>query len=341
MHILVIKTTSLGDILHALPAIEDASRAIPDITFDWVAEAPFADVPLFHPAVKQVIPVRIRYWRKHLLSAKTWDEMKSTVQVIHEKQYDHVIDAQGLIKSAILTSFARGKKSGFSKHCAREPLSAYFYDQKVDVPRDEHAISRMRLLFATVLGYEVNLSDVQYGLAAVNKKTNTKPALVFLHGTTWPTKHWPETYWITLVQLAHAKGYEVLVPWGNDVERARAESIAQNGMGKVLSKMSLTDLAVILKSATGVISGDTGLGHLAAALDVPCLSLYGPSDPTLTGPRGKYVKYLSSTRSCAPCLSESCVISDMKGLTDPPCLGDFTPAQVFAQLQLLLAECPS
>lgn len=338
MNILIIKTTSLGDVIHALPAVEDATRAIPGITFDWVVEAPFQEIPRFHPAVKNVIPVRVRHWRKNLFSKDTWREIFAAVKAIRAKKYDKVIDAQGLIKSGLLTGLARGETAGFSKTCAREPLSSYFYQQTVSVDPKDHAITRIRALFAGILGYTVDSNEMHYGLAAVEKIKNEKPTLVLLHGTTWPTKHWPEIYWIALAKLAHAQGYDVLVSWGNEIERIRAEKIAEGGNATVLPKMSLTQLAVILKSATGVVAGDTGLGHLAAALDVPCLSLYGPSDPKRTGAWGRHVKYMTSNRPCAPCFSQTCLISDMRAPTDPPCLGDFTPEIVFSQLQSLLME---
>jgi heptosyltransferase-1 len=338
MHVLIVKTTSLGDIIHALPAIEDATRALPGITFDWVAEAPFAELPRFHPAVREVITVRIRHWRKNMFDVQTWREIWQAFKKIRAKQYDKVIDAQGLIKSAVITRLAQGNKIGFSKRCAREPFSAYFYDETKDVNPTDHAIVRMRSLFAKALGYDIDVNQIAYGLSAVEKMAGPKPTLVLLHGTTWPTKHWPEIHWIALAQLAHAQGYEVLVSWGNETERLRAEKIAQDGNASVLPKMSLAAFAVVLKSASGVVSGDTGLGHLAAALDVPCLSLYGPSDPERTGACGKYVAYMASKRSCVPCFSQTCLISDMTSPTDPPCLGDLMPVQVLKQLNLLVAE---
>lgn len=341
MHILIVKTTSLGDIIHTLPAIEDAARAIPGITFDWIVEAPFAEVPRFHPAVRETIPVRLRQWRKNLFSKNTWQEISAACTAIRAKQYDKVIDPQGLIKSGLMTAMARGPKAGFSKTCAREPLASVCYDAKITVNPTDHAITRIRQLFAQTLGYTVEGKPMVYGLSAVEKTTHDKPTLVFLHGTTWPTKHWPQAHWVALAGLAHAQGYDVKLPWGNDMERARAEKIAAHGHAQVLPKMSLTAIAVVLKSATAVVAMDTGLGHLAAALDVPCLSLYGPSDPKRTGAWGQRVKYIYSTRSCAPCFSESCLISDMRGPLDPPCLGDFTPAYVFEQLQLLLTESAS
>lgn len=341
MHVLIVKTTSLGDIIHTLPAVEDAYRAIPGITFDWLVEAPFAEIPRFHPAVREVIPIRWRHWRKHLGQKQTWQAMIAAVKQLRGREYDYVIDAQGLIKSAIFSTLARGPKAGFSKDCAREPWAAYGYDKTAHVNPLDHAITRVRQLFGQILGYTVDPQVVHYGLTAVEKKSHEKPTVVLLHGTTWPTKHWPEAYWIELAALAHQQGYQVLVPWGNETEHARAEKIAAQGHATVLPKMSLASLAVELKSATGVIAVDTGLGHLAAALDVPCLSLYGPTDPKRTGAWGKYVKYVYSTRECAPCLSDRCAISNMRGPTDPPCLGDFKPSYVWAQWQLLLKEMAS
>src|SRR3990167_6070327 len=153
MRVLLIKTSSMGDIIHTLPALTDASNAIPGIQFDWVCEDVFADLCKQHPAVKEVIPIALRRWRKGILSSETrngWTEMRKRLR--HE-QYDLVLDAQGLIKSAFLTLFANGARAGLDFSSARESFASFFYKQKHEVNFYQHAVVRMRSLFSQALGY--------------------------------------------------------------------------------------------------------------------------------------------------------------------------------------------
>ncbi len=166
MKVLIVKTSSMGDVIHTLPALTDAQKAIPNIQFDWVVEQPFAEIPKWHGAVNQVIPVAIRRWRKNLFSAQTWQAWKSYKQQLQATQYDAVIDAQGLLKSAVLvTRLANGTKYGYDKQSAREGLSSCFYDKTFDIPYQQHAVERIRKLFAMALGYDLPTTIGDYGIA--------------------------------------------------------------------------------------------------------------------------------------------------------------------------------
>ena len=350
MRVLLVKTSSLGDVIHALPALTDAARAIPSITFDWVVEEGFAEIPTWHPAVGKVIPVAIRRWRKNIWQTLKSGEWKRFKQNLRAEKYDLVIDAQGLVKSAWLTRYVNAPVAGLDKDSAREPLASHFYQRRLAVARGQHAVERLRQLFAVALGYDLPKGLGDYGLDVERlvELPRKKPYVLFLHGTTWDTKHWPEVYWRDLtVRMGHL-GVEVRLPWGNPAEKARAERIA-NGLHNavVLPKLNLAGVAKVLASASGCVAVDTGLGHLAAALDVPTISLFGPTNPGLTGAYGKVQIHLASDFPCAPCLQKKCTYQptaqdqqrfDLKKEW-PLCFTRLNPERVASRLStLLLAE---
>lgn len=351
MRVLLIKTSSLGDVIHTLPALTDAARALPGIQFDWVVEEGFSEIPTWHPAVSTVIPVAIRRWRKNLWQTLKTGEWRQFKQRLRETRYDLVIDAQGLLKSAWLTRYVKAPIAGLDKHSAREPLAARFYDRPYPVARGQHAVERLRQLFAQALGYDVPAGLGDYGLdrSRLLDADGGAPYVLFLHGTTWVTKHWPEVYWRQLAERMIGKGLEVHLPWGNPAEKARAERIAV-GLDKahVLPKLNLAGVARVLAGAQGCVAVDTGLGHLAAALDVPTLSLFGPTNPGLTGAYGKSQVHLAGDYpACAPCLQKKCTYQptpEDKRQFDterewPMCFTRLNPERVASQLgSLLLAK---
>ncbi|MDY5105666.1 MAG: lipopolysaccharide heptosyltransferase RfaC [Actinobacillus minor] len=296
MKVLVVKTSSMGDVIHTLPALTDAQKAIPNIQFDWVVEENFAEIPRWHAAVNRVIPVAIRRWRKNLFSAQTWREWQQFHTALKAEKYDAVIDAQGLIKSAVLvTKLAQGVKYGYDKHSAREGLSSLFYDKTFAIPYQQHAVERIRTLFAMALGYERPQDIGDYGIAShfAKKSENSTAYIVAIHATTREDKHWKEAYWTELLQELSMRELEVRLPWGNETEKARAERLAKISPNVVvLPKMSLSALAEQLAGAKAVVSVDTGLSHLTAALDKPNVILYGATDPKLIGAYGKNQHYL-------------------------------------------------
>ncbi|MTI15288.1 lipopolysaccharide heptosyltransferase I [Sansalvadorimonas verongulae] len=299
MRVLIIKTSSLGDVIHTLPAITDACAAIPDITFDWVVEEGFSEIPSWHPAVDNIIPVAIRRWRKNIL--RTWKsgEWKNFRDQIKANKYDVVIDAQGLLKSAILTRGIHAPVYGLDKNSAREPMAARFYSHPQAIAKGQHAVERVRQLFAKALGYPLPEGKGHFQLKAetftdTNKVRPSSPYLVFIHGTTWVDKHWPDTYWCKLAKKATEAGYYVCLPWGSEQERERANRIAESADNAlVLPRMSLKDMASVIAGAKKVVAVDTGLGHLTAALEVPAVSLYGPTSPALVGAYGKEQVHLT------------------------------------------------
>ena len=294
MRVLIIKTTSMGDVIHTLPALNDAVSAIPGIRFDWVVEEGFDEIPSWHPAVEEVIPVAIRRWRKNIFEAMRSAEWKQCKQMLRQRHYDCVIDAQGLLKSAWLARYTRAPRFGYDKHSVRERLASLVYHHKIHVPKNLHAVERTRRLFAGSLGYPLpevsgKLTKGNYGVDKSQFKTSgeTKPNVVFLHGTTRHNKHWPENYWVDLCKQICGKGYKVYLPWGNEQERTRAKHIAHKAnCAEVLPKLNLRGIACVLAKADAVVAVDTGLGHLTAALNIPAISLYGTTSPDLIGAYG-------------------------------------------------------
>ncbi|MBE9562326.1 MAG: lipopolysaccharide heptosyltransferase I, partial [Proteobacteria bacterium] len=226
MPILIVKTSSLGDVIHTLPAVTDAKRHYPDLQFDWVVEEAFAEIPTWHPAIRQVIPVALRRWRKQILTTYfngTWHQFK---QKLNSNKYDKIIDAQGLIKSVFLTYQTSGIRCGLDYRSAREPLTSIVYQQRYNILKNQHAVTKIRQLFANILDYQLPNTPPEYGIVKhFSQQTNNKQ-IVFLHGTTWSTKHWPEKNWLKLAKLATDIGLKIYLPWGNPVEQQRALRIA-------------------------------------------------------------------------------------------------------------------
>lgn len=299
MRVLLVKTSSLGDVIHTLPALTDAAEHIPGIEFDWVIEQAFSQVPHWHPAVRKVITVALRRWRKHPWQTWRSERWAACKKELSTGRYDLVIDAQGLLKSALLTRYPKGPVAGYDRASVREQWASWFYRHRYSVPVEQHAVERIRQLFAQALGYPVPSTLGSYGLnlvAFTAQTAATAPYLVFLHGTTWRSKLWPEAQWRALAQLCVQQGWTVRLPWSTPGENVRATSIAKNiSNAEVLPPLSLADLGKVIAGAKGCIAVDTGLGHLAAALNVPTVSLYGPTSPGKVGAYGKDQVHLCAT----------------------------------------------
>jgi heptosyltransferase-1 len=297
--VLIVKTSSLGDVVHTLPAVSDARAARTDLEFDWVVESAFAEIPGWHPAVRAVIPCALRRWRRSPLQALGSGEWGRFRQQLRGTQYELVLDAQGLLKSAWLAGCARGPRVGPDRRSAREPLAAAFYQRGIRLPErtQSHAVQRLRLLFAAALGYPLPATPPDFGLKRTQfaESAFATPYCVLLHATTWPSKAWPERSWIELGLWLKSRGLRCVLPWGSDAERHTSERIAAAVDGIAPPRMRLTELAGVLAHARFVVGVDTGLAHLAAAVATPSVTLYGPTLPGLTGTVGANQIHLRST----------------------------------------------
>jgi heptosyltransferase I len=349
MRVLIVKVSSLGDVIHTLPAVTDASRAKRGLRFDWVVEEAFTEIPSWHPAVDKVIPVAFRRWRKEPF--KTWrsGEFGRFKSALQHEHYDLVIDAQGLMKSGIISRISRGLTVGLSNRTIREPMATLFYNVVYAVPWQQHAVERIRDLFSRTFNYVVDYKSCDYGIDTSHfmQGAAVEDYLVFFHGTTWESKLWPDQYWQKLAQLAAAEGYRVKLLWGNPEELQRAQKIARAADNvDILDQQSLSDIARLLVNSKGVVAVDTGLAHLAAALSVPVISLYGSSNPDLTGTYGRRQLHLQSELDCAPCLQKTCArkgeplldtIAGSSFAVKPPCFRDNPPERVWERFRYLRA----
>ena len=288
LQILLVKTSSMGDVIHNLPVVADILAHYPQAKFDWMVEEGFAEIPRLNPEVRNIIPVAVRRWRKSIFSRNTWREISDLKTRLKHTHYDAIIDTQGLLKSAIMANFAQGEIHGMDYDSAREPLASLFYSHKYPVARNQHAVQRNRALAAQALKYPIPQSFPDYGLGNLTSQQNNLELphhyVVFLHGTSRDSKLWPASHWIALAEKLIQFNLQVLLPWSNPSEEIRAKDIAaQSSNVQVLPKLKLTALAGILANSKLNIGVDTGLMHLSTALNKPSIAIYTDTNPEFTG----------------------------------------------------------
>jgi len=311
----------MGDLVQALPALSDARRALPGIAFDWVVDEAFAEVPSWHSSVAHVIKTAHRRWRIAPWAAlgSGAGQLRSFLRELRTTRYDVVIDAQSNLKSALVTACARGPKHGPDKGSVREYPAHWAYHQHYAVRRDQLAIDRWRQLFAQVLGYEVPNGPPDFGLAERQwPEACDAPAgdyLVMVPNASWETKYWTDGHWRELIEKAANVGLPVLLTSGSEQERERCRRIAKGLKNAlVLPRKTLSEVASLLLGSRGAICMDTGLAHVSAALDVPTVTLYGPTDPALIGATGARSRHVVATGyPCIPCYKRICSVPGYQG----------------------------
>ena len=298
--ILFVKLSSLGDVIHNLPAVSDVSAHRPDLEIGWAVEEPYADLVALHPAVRYVIPVGLRALRRSPFSPHAWRSVRGALRGVSRGGWTQVVDTQGLLKSAFVARRARAPIFGHDKRSAREPVAARLYDVKFNVPRKMHAVDRNRLLAAQVFGYGIQ-SPAHYGLRAPSSPPSWVPGrqyVVLLHAASRADKRWPEDRWIALGRLLEGVGYAAVLPGGTDAERAAAIRIASQIPGAIAAPaMGLAEAAALLAHASHVVGVDTGLTHLAVALARPTVGVYCATRPELTGLHGMGAVNLGGPRA--------------------------------------------
>jgi heptosyltransferase-1 len=287
LDVLFIKTSSLGDVIHNLPAVTEAHAHRPDTRFAWVVEEAFAPLVRLHPAVDLTIPVAGRKWRGAMFKASTWHSIRAFMQALRARHYDDIIDTQGLFfKSALIARSARGRRHGYDSGSIKEPAASWLYDVRHHVPWGQHAIVRNRALAGAALGY-TPIGPPDFGLVRSQLQSpGQAPYAVLLHATARVEKRWPEDRWRTLAATL-GDTIDLLVPYGTADERRRAEQIASaTARAQVPDRVLLDRMAWMIAGASFVVGVDTGLVHLAAALGVPLVAIFSATDPALTGPVG-------------------------------------------------------
>jgi heptosyltransferase-1 len=284
MRLLIVKTSSMGDVVHALPVVHDIRRALPGAQIEWLVESSFAAIPRMHPGVNRVIPLSWRRWRRKLFSDDTWRAMRELRAQLREQRYDCVLDLQGLIKSAWWGRQADGPLMGYDASSAREPLAALFYARKARVPRDLHAVERCRRLAAAHLGYPPPTDAPVFGIAPGQGAWKLRgPSAALIPCASRPEKIWPEARWVAVGKRIKAMGLSPLVVWGTEEEQVRAERIAAGCDGEVPPFLNVHDMAALLSKTKRVIGLDTGFSHLAAAMGLPTIGIYCDHEPGLAG----------------------------------------------------------
>jgi heptosyltransferase-1 len=291
--VLIVKMSSMGDVIHALPVIDDIVRALPGTSIDWVVEEGFSVLPRLHPAVRQVLPVALRRWRKSMLAPATWRELRAARRSVRATSYDRVIDIQGLMKSAWVARWAHGPTSGFDRDSAREPGAARCYDRRFAVARTLHAIERNRRLAAAALDYVLD-GPPRFTLAVpalvqpeLRDLAARGPYAVLLTNASRATKLWPTPAWRAVEAHLARQGLRSVLVWGSEDEGAATRVRAQTMVAAHIAPRSALDqLAALLESAQVVVGVDTGLTHLAAAVGAPTVGIFCDYDPKLVGISG-------------------------------------------------------
>ncbi len=282
--ILIVKTSSMGDVVHTMPAISDIAANVPNAQIDWLVEAPFAALPAMHPAIRTVIPIAWRKWRKHLFAADTRAALAAARTELKTEQYDVIIDFQGLLKSALWAVQARGPRAGYDWASAREPLASLFYAKRAAVAVSQHAVGRSRQLAAAHLNYTVTGAQ-RFGLRAPAARWQPQAGryAVLITGASRPEKLWPEASWQAIAATLTAQGFALVWLWGSADEAERAKRLAAAAGGEVPPFLTVKDASAVLARASLCVGLDTGFTHIAAAFGVSTVGIYCDHDPGLVG----------------------------------------------------------
>jgi heptosyltransferase-1 len=302
--ILFIKTSSLGDVIHHMPAVTEAHKALPHARFAWLVEEAFAPLVALHPAIDFVVPVAWRRWRKSLYAPATLAEVVRNLRDIRARSYDDIVDSQGLLRSAVIARLTHGRRHGYDAASIREPPASFFYDRRYTVSRELHAVERNRRLSGLALGF-MPQGVPDYGLERSRFHAPERRYAVLLHATARARKEWPQANWIELGRSLAAEGLEVVLPWGLAIEQARSEAIAAAlPNARVPPRAPLDEVARLIAGAEFVVGVETGLLHLAAAFGVPLVAIFAGSKPALTGPVGSGSMAILGAQGAPPSLDE-------------------------------------
>lgn len=284
--ILIVRTSSLGDLVHMLPAISDIAAHVPGACIDWIVEENFAEVPSWHPAVNEVIPVAHRRWRKSWWSPQTRAERASLRRNLSARRYDIVLDMQALMKSVWLVRQTHGERHGLDRRSAREPLASFFYDVRHTVEFWQPAVIRQRKLAASAFGYEY-AGEPDFGLGRFTEHAQVEPYAVIMPSASRDDKLWPADNWRVVFDHLASQGLSLRLLAGNERESERARQLVDGRAGaEIMPRMSLEAVATMLASARIMVGLDSGLTHLSAGLGRPTIGIYKASTPVRTPLQG-------------------------------------------------------
>ena len=286
--VLLVKMSSLGDVIHNLPVASDLRHHFSNADIHWLVEEQYAPLVEMHGGVDRIIPMALRRWRRALWSPANWREFQETRRALGQTPYNAIIDTQGLLKSALFAKLAKGPIHGFGKRTAREPLASRFYDARYEFTPETHKIERYRAVAARAFSYSVD-NFIDYGVTPQVPRPQLleAPYCVALHSTARAAKLWPEDRWMQLIDRLGAAGMGCVLPWGSAAELRRSDRLAVRG-GRTLTapKLSLAELSALIAGADLVVGVDTGLMHLAAAFSRPVVGIFCDSNPIDACPMG-------------------------------------------------------
>ena len=304
MRVLIVRVSSLGDVVHNMPMVADILRHHPAAQIDWVVEEAYVPLVRLNQGVRRIVPFALRRWRRSLTSNATRAELAQFRRDLRAEAYDIVFDTQGLVKTAVVMRMARlapgGRRVGLAnatEGSGYEPLSRVFHTQSIPVARHAHAVSRARTVAAQALGYvfddiagsaenaviaaDASLGGPDFGMAppALSRSASawlpSMPYVVFFHGTARIEKSWAPAHWIAIGRLLAERGLPLLLPWGSAAEKSAAAHLAAHVPGAmVLPQLTMMDAVLLAQRAALVIGVDTGLTHIAAAFTRPTIELY-------------------------------------------------------------------
>jgi lipopolysaccharide heptosyltransferase I len=338
MKVLIVKTSSMGDVIHTLPAVSDAVRAHPGLQLDWIVERHYAPIVQWHPAISRAIPIQFRQWRKHWWSAHCRDEFKQALRQLRLDEYDIVIDAQGLPKSLLWVWLSRHRRSwGYDRQSIRGTGISWLYGRQAHVSWQLSAVQRIRHLFAQALDYPVPESMPDYGIVEGLQQASLSetPYLIFFPNSSCANRYWPVAYWQQLIHKVRAAGFAVKLSAGSLAEADYCRQIIQQADAQLLDRLSIAELGVSIANAVAVVSLDTGLGHLATAMHKPTIALHGPT--RLAAPDA-WQTPIQATLPCAPCLKKVCQLPGVAIDDVAPCLVSVSAESVWQVLHQKLIE---
>lgn len=284
--VLFVKLSSLGDVIHHLPAVSDLRASRPEVAIDWAVEEAYAPLVGLHPAVSRTIAVALRRLRANPIAPAAWGALSGVRRELRAERYDWIVDSQGLLKSVAVARLARGPLFGYDRASVRERAAARFYDQSIAVPKKLHAVERNRRLVGAVFGYRPE-GPPDYGIrtpAGAPSWVPDRGYVVALHASSRPGKRWPDAHWVALSTDLAREGLAMVFPGGSPAERADAARLAAATRGGMVApEMALPEAAALLRHASAVVGVDTGLTHLAVALGTPTVGIYVATQPGLTG----------------------------------------------------------